>query len=112
MGLIKGIDVILVDKVKTGENAFGEALFEDREITVSNVIVSPASSDDVISVLELTGKKAIYTLGIPKGDTNDWEDKEVIIFGEKYRTFGSVIQGMEHMIPLDWHKKVMVERYD
>lgn len=109
---IKGVDIILIDRVIKGENPFGEEIFEEREITVENVLVSPTLSEDVVNTLNLTGKKAVYTLGIPKGDTNNWEDKEVIIFGKKYKTFGTVIEGIEEMIPLSWHKKVMVERYD
>ena len=111
MGLIKGIDVILIDKVKIKTNDFGEDIFEDKEILVKNVIISPASSDDVLNALNLTAKKAIYTLGIPKGDQNNWEDKEVIFFNRKWRTFGAVLQGIESLIPLDWNKKVMVEYY-
>ena len=111
MGKIKGITVVLVDKVKISEDPFGQAVFEDREIEVDNVLVSPTMTDDIVNQLSLTGKKAVYTLGIPKGDTHDWEDKEVIFFGQRWRTFGFVTKGIEEMIPLDWNKKVMVERY-
>ena len=61
--------------------------------------------------MNLTGKKAVYTLAIPKGDTHDWEDKEVKFFGKRWRTFGIPLEGIEQLIPLDWNKKVMVERY-
>ena len=112
MGKIKGISVILIDKRAKGKDPFGKTIMEDREIRVDNVLVSPASHDDIINQLSLTGKKAVYTMGIPKGDTNDWEDKEVIFFGQKFRTFGLSTQGIDDLIPLDWNKKVMVERYE
>jgi len=90
---------------------FGAPVVKDVEILVDNVLVAPALSDDVINQLNLTGKKAVYTLGIPKGDTHDWEDKEVEFFGQRWRTFGFVTEGIDDLIPLSWNKKVMVERY-
>ena len=51
-------------------------------------------------------------MGIPKGDGNNWENKEVLFFGKKWRTIGIAQQGIESLIPLDWNKKVMVERYE
>lgn len=112
MGRIKGITVTLINKIKTGTDPLGTPIYEDSEIEVENVLVSPTSSDDIVNQLTLTGKKAVYTLGIPKGDTNIWEDQEVRFFGKRWRVFGSELQGIEDMIPLDWNKKVMVERYE
>ncbi|MGM0163752.1 hypothetical protein [Enterococcus sp. DIV1059_2] len=111
MALLKGITIQLVGLEKTGSDPFGNPIYEETDIDVENVLVSPTSTDDIVNQLTLTGKKAVYTLGIPKGDTHDWEDKEVKFFGKRWRTFGFPIEGIENLIPLDWHKKVMVERY-
>lgn len=111
MGKIKGITIQLIEQVKTGTDPFGNPIYEDKPVDVENVLVSPTSSDDVINQQSLTGKVAVYTLGIPKGDTHEWEDKEVLFFGKRWRAFGFPTEGIEHMIPLDWNKKVMVERY-
>ena len=108
---IKGITVTLISKQETGRDQFGEPIFEDVEIEVDNVLISPTTSDDIVNQMTLTGKKAVYTLAIPKGDTNDWADQEVRFFGEKWRVFGVPLQGIDHLIPLDWNKKVTVERY-
>lgn len=108
---IKGITVTLVSKQETGRDPFGEPIYEDFEIEVDNVLISPTTSDDIVNQMTLTGKKAVYTLAIPKGDTNNWEDQEVRFFGEKWRVFGVPLQGIDHLIPLSWNKKVMVERY-
>lgn len=111
MAKIKGIEVILVDKVEIGKDPLNHPIYKDVEIPISNVLVSPSSTDDITNQLNLTGRKAIYTLGIPKGDTNNWENKEVIFFNQRWQTFGIPLEGIESMIPLDWNKKVMVERY-
>ena len=112
MANLKGITVVLVNKQKVGEDPFGGAIYEDIEIPVENVLVTPTLSDDVINHLNLTGRKAVYTLAIPKGDTNTWENQEVRFFGESWRVFGIPVQGIDHLIPLDWNKKVTVERYE
>ena len=108
---LKGITITLVNRVQTGEDDFGAVIYDDIEISVDNVLVAPTSTDDIVNQMSLTGKKAVYTLAIPKGDTHDWEDKEVLFFGQRWRTFGVPLDGIEDMIPLDWNKKVMVERY-
>lgn len=112
MGMIKGIPVILVEKAKTGVDGFNQPVYEETEVTVENVLVAPSSQGDVITSTDLTGKKAIYTLGIPKTDTHEWENKKVRFFGKEWRVFGFSIQGIDENIPLDWNRKVMVERYE
>ena len=112
MARLKGITVTLINKVQTGTDPFDNPIYEDVEIEVDNVLVSPTSTDDIVNTMNLTGRKAVYTLAIPKGDTNDWENKEVRFFGERWRVIGMPLQGIDELIPLDWNKKVMVERYE
>lgn len=111
MGKLKGITVMLVATVEVDQDPFGAPIYAEKMVPVEDVLVVPTLSDDVINQLTLTGKKAVYTLGIPKGDMNDWEDKEVVFFGKRWKTFGIPLEGIEEMIPLRWNKKVMVERY-
>lgn len=101
----------MVSKNQTGVNAFNCPVYEYAEESVDDVLVAPSSSDDIISAQDLFGKKAIYTLAIPKGDTHEWEDAIVRFFGQKWHVFGYPLEGMEENIPLRWNKKVMVERY-
>lgn len=112
MGKIHGIQITLIDKQVVSTDPFGSPVVKDVEITIDNVIVAPATTDDVTSQMSLTGKKISYTLGIPKGDMHDWENKEVRFFGKRWRTVGIPLEGIESMMPLEWNKKVMVERYE
>ena len=112
MAIIMGITVTLFGKEFAGTAPFGASIFEDKGILVKNVLVSPTSAEDVINQRTSTGKRAVYTLAIPKGDENVWEDQEVHFFAEKWRVFGIPLQGIDELIPLAWNKKVMVERYD
>ena len=112
MARIKGITITLINRQQTGTDPFDNPIFEDIEIAVDNVLVKPTSTEDIVNTKDLTGRTAVYTLAIPKGDTNTWENQEVRFFGERWRVFGIPLQGIEGLIPLDWNKKVMVERYE
>lgn len=109
--MIKGIEVILIDKVEVGKDPFGSPIFENKEIKIENVLVTPSTSDDVVASENLFGKKAVYTLAIPKEDNHIWEDREVRFFNQTFRTIGFATQGIDELIPLCWNKKIMVERY-
>ena len=112
MTILKGIEIILVDKVENGVDEFNHPIFVDKEIVVKNVLVAPVKTEDVLNIVNLIGKRTEYQLGIPKGDTNTWENREVVFFGKKWRTIGIPQEGIESMIPLSWNRKIMVERYE
>lgn len=109
--MLKGITIRLFRKEKVEEDDFGAPIFQETAIDVDNVLVGEPTSEEVTDTLNLTGRKAVYVLGIPKGDTNDWENVHVEFFGQRFRTIGIPIEGIESMIPLSWNKKVKVERY-
>lgn len=112
MGRIKGITVTLISKKEVGRDPFNKPIYEDVEIEVDNVLVSPTKSEEVLNQQNLTGRTAVYTLAIPKGDTNEWENQEVRFFGERWQVLGIPLEGIEHLIPLDWNKKVTVARFE
>lgn len=110
---IQGIPIVLHERTKTGEDTFGNAIYSTADVTVENVLVAPASEQEILDTLSLTGRKVIYKLGIPKGDAHDWSSgTQVSFFGDDFRTIGDATQGIEDMIPLDWHKIVRVERIE
>lgn len=98
-------------KTQVGVDGFERPIYEFTEETVKNVLVVPSSTDDIATSQDLYGKKAVYTLGLPKGDTHDWSDATVRFFGQEWHSFGIPLEGIEENIPLKWNKKVMVERY-
>lgn len=112
MAMIKGVTVTLWVKKQSGTDEFNHPVYDYEKTEVRNVLVAPATSDDITTSLDLTGKRAEYTIAIPKGDTSDWKDTFVEFFGHKWKTFGFQIEGIEANIPLDWNKKVMVELYE
>lgn len=107
---MRGVPVLLHVKTQNGTDAFNNPVFSDSTVTVQNVLIGQPTTEDITSSIELYGKRIEYMLGIPKGDTHEWEDTEVEFFGGLYRTFGFTIQGIEDNIPTPWHKKVRVER--
>lgn len=109
--LIKGIVVKLYQTTQVGTDDFNAPVYEEIPADIENVIVSPVSAEDVISDIQLYGKHSVYELCIPKGDAHDWEDKRVDFFGKSWKTFGFPQEWIEENVPLDWNRKVRVERY-
>lgn len=112
MILIQGITVLLINRVKIGENPLGKPIYEDKPIEVKNILVAPATADDLVNVSDLEGRKTIYTIAIPKGDTNIWENQRVKFFNKTWKVITEAEEGIESMMPLAWNKKYKVERYD
>lgn len=109
---IKGITVTLYEQTQTGTDAFNDPIYTETAINVDNVLVYPSTQTEILETVNLYGRKAVYTLGIPKGDTHNWENRRIDFFGQSWRSFGIPSQGIEDMIPLDWNMKVTVERYE
>ncbi len=110
--MIRGITVTLYEKKQTGVDSFGAPIYEETPTPVDNVLVAPTSEQAIVDVMNLTGRMAIYTLGIPKGDTHNWENVTVGFFGQKWRSVGMPIKGIDELVPTDWNTKVRVERYE
>lgn len=109
---LKGITVKLTVKTQTGIDDFKIPVFSEQEVDVDNVLIGEPSTEEIVDGMNLYGKRIAYILGIPKGDTHSWEDTTVTFWGMKFRTIGMPTQGIEDMIPLQWNKKVKVERYE
>lgn len=111
-GHIRGITVQLYTKTQTGTDAFNHPVYTETVENVDNVLVAPATSEEVTQALDLTGKRAVYNLAIPKGDTHEWEGCKVSFFGKDWRVINFEAGGIEEDIPLDWNAKVQVSRYE
>lgn len=112
MGKIKGITVTLINKVESGVDGFGHPVYTEKRTNVDNVLVVPLTSTEVADALNLTGKKAVYNIAIPKGDGNIWKDQQVEFFGNVWQVIGFSKRGIEENIPLDWNDIWMVADYE
>ena len=108
--MLKGIDVTLYEKTQTGTDAADAPVSAETPVTVHTVLVGEPAAEGITTELQRTGRRLAYTLAIPKGDAHDWNDVQVEFFGQRFRTCGGVVQGIERMIPLCWNKKVQVVR--
>ena len=110
---MRGITITLYDRTQTSVDALNNPVYTETPVSVDNVLVAPVSSTEVLDTFNLTGRKAVYQLAIPKGDTHDWTaGKKVNFFGEDWRIIELPEEGIEKLIPLQWNKKVRVERYE
>lgn len=108
---MKGTTVQLVVNTVTGTDPFGNPIESEELVDVADVLVGQPTTDDVANTIQLYGKKIAYVLGIPKGDTHNWTDAVVYIWGEPYKTIGFPQKGIQENIPLRWGSNVKVERY-
>lgn len=136
MARIRGIDVTLYSEIEVGKDPFGQPVYAEGSYpsdnvfpgnnvypdtiseVVSNVLVGQPTDEEALSSVSLYGKRIAFMLGIPKGDTHDWQEKVVEwtdAYGKVYRckTFGFPITGIEANLPpqVPWHKKVRCEVY-
>ena len=86
------MDVVLINLVQTGVDDFKNPVYEET--------------------LDLYGKKAVYKLGIPKGDSHTWQDQDIEFFGETFHIFTTPQIGIEANVPTEWHHIYMCERYE
>lgn len=110
--MIKSITVRLYNMTQAGTDDLGSPVLVPVGEDVPGVLVYPSSNDAVVTDLQLYGKKSVYQLCIPKGDTHVWEDRVVKFFGKKFRTFGPCAEYIDGNIPLKWNKQIRVERYE
>lgn len=110
--MIQGTTVKLINLVQTGTDNFNVPTYEEHAVYVQNVLVGQPLQSEVIDQQTLDGKKAVYSLGIPKGDSHIWKDQIVEIFGRRFRVFGDVIHGIEANVPGPWHDIWQVEHYE
>lgn len=110
--MIKGITIKLKVRTASGTDAFNHTIYNDEWVDVDDVLVGEPTSEEATDTVNLYGKRLIYMLAIPKGDTHNWEDTEVILpapFAGTYKTIGKPTAGIEANIPLKWNMKVRLE---
>lgn len=108
---LKGTTIQYVKKTLEGYDPLNAPIYSEKLEDVPDVLVGQPSTDDISTTLSVYGKKIEYVLGIPKGDTHDWVDAEVVIWGDRFRTIGYPMTGEAANIPLRWGQNVKVERY-
>lgn len=113
---MRGVTVTLYEQTVNGHDPFGAPIYTETVTQVPDVLVGEPSTEDITTTTQLYGKTLVCMLGIPKGDSHDWQDKKVSwtdAYGTTHvlKTFGFPITGVEANIPTRWHKKVRCEKY-
>lgn len=112
---MRGVTIQLLTRKMTGRDELNQPVYEDVPEDVENVLIAPVSGDDIIDATQLEGRKSVLTLGIPKGDTHEWENQKVALpapFAGTYKVFGTPQVGIPALVPTAWNKKIMVEKYE
>ena len=61
---------------------------------------------------ELYGRRKLYQIAVPKGDSHRWSNCRVSFFGKMWRVIGGEKRGIESSIPLLWNAIYTVEAID
>lgn len=112
MAKIKGITVTLINKIETGKDGFGHPVYKESRVNVKNVLVAPAGTTEIVDMFNLTGKKGVYNLAIPKEIIMFGRTRKLKFFGELWQVIGLAQEGIADNIPLSWNQKWMVARYE
>lgn len=110
--MIKGITVVLYERTQSGVDDLNDAIYTETPVTVNNVLVTPIDSTEIVNSITLEGKKAVYELCLPKGDTHEWDNCRVSFYGEDWIAFGLPREYIEDNVPLSWNRKIKVARYE
>ena len=105
----------LLTRTQGDPDGFNKPTYTETPVNVDNVLIGQPSATEILEAQNLTGKKIVYWLGIPKGDTHDWEDVCVVLpapFSGTFRTVSFSQTGIQDLIPLGWGRNIAVERYD
>lgn len=108
--MIQGITVTLTVRTQTGTDLLNVPVYAETQEAVTGVLAAPSTDAEIAETLTLTGKRAIYTLYIPRGDGHEWEDTTVAFFGETFHTIGPVTEYIDANVPGRWNRRVRVER--
>lgn len=112
MQQIRGVSVSLTVRTLTGYDALNCPTYSETSAQVDNVLIAPVSGEEAVETVNLTGRRAVYTLHIPKEDTHEWEDTTVSFWGEVWRTIGAPVEYLEQNTPGPWNRSIRVERYE
>ena len=107
-----GQSVTLYVQTQTGVDSMNMPVYTEEAVTVDNVFIGRPTQEEIMNELTLTGKKWMHTLGIPKGDTHNWENVKVVFGGRTWRTFGAPVSGIPDLMPYQWGTNVKVEAYE
>lgn len=109
--MIHGITVELLERTQTGTDGFNRPVYSEAETPVKNILVYPATSEDVISEQNLNGKHLDYYLCVPKGDAHVWTDRRVRFFGKTWNVYSFPEEWIDENNPSVWNKRYKCERY-
>lgn len=109
---MRGETVILNTRTESTPDAFNDQTWTYTPASVDNVLIGQPTAEEAQTSIDLYGKRCELMLGIPKGDTHDWEDTTVVFWGRTWDTIGPTLMGIEANVPTPWHRKIRVARHE
>lgn len=105
---MRGETVCVHARVQTGTDDLNDAVWEDVELEVDNVLVAPGASQDVVSSMRPDGVQVRYTLYFPKTFDGRLEHCSIDVRGERLDVVGSPRRFDKVNCPTEWWMVVEV----
>jgi len=109
-GLLEGETVVVIQRAEVGRGAGNTPIYTTVEETVDNVLISPASTDDVIESNRPDGTELVWNLDFPKTFTGPLRGCRVRVRGEEFHVVGDPRPYLPTLTPGQWNRPVKVER--
>lgn len=111
LGLIRGEDVT-VRTPTAGYDEHMEEVVTWDEATVTNVVVTPGATSDVLDGTRPSGTRVAFTLGFPKSFTTPLRGCRVTVRGIECAVVGDPQPHTPDNVPGAWNYTAEVERVD
>ena len=111
-GLLEGETVVVIHRAEVGRGAGNTPIYTEVEEAVDDVLVSPASTSDVIESNRPDGTELVYRLDFPKTWTRSLRGCRVRVRGEEFHVAGDPRPFLGSLTPGRWNRPVNVERRD
>lgn len=111
LGLIRGEDVT-VRTPTVGYDEHMEEVVTWDETTVTNVVVTPGATSDVLDSTRPDGTRVAFTLGFPKTFTASLRGCRATVRGIECAVIGDPQPHTESNVPGPWNYTAEVERVD
>ena len=108
--MLKGEEVTVVYRSKTGTDGFNNDVYSDVEEAVQNVLVAPGKAQDATDTNRPDGVVVDYTLCFPKTYTGNLTWEEVVVRGHRCAVVGN--PDRYDPCPTEWNMVVEVRRVD
>lgn len=109
---MRGENVTVITATPTGVDEFNNPTHTRTELTVTDVLVAPTTTNDLTGSTRPDGKTTTLTLHFPKTFTGRLAGALVRVRGVEYRVVGNPVAYQTANTPTRWNRPVELEEVE